>query len=65
MYTKYYLIYVIFVVVTQGPTSSFGKREMTDESEYSNVRATYIVYAGPCPRIQRCVALKLSNSVLQ
>ena len=49
------------VVVTQGPTASFGKRERTDGSEYTNGGATYIIYAGLCPRTKRCVALKLSK----
>ena len=49
------------VVVAQGPTTSFGKRERTDGSEYSNGGATYILYARLCPHAKRCVALKLSK----
>ena len=51
------------VVVTQGPTASFGKRERTDGSEYTNGGATHILYAGLCPRTKRCVALKLSKFI--
>ena len=51
------------VVVTQGPTTSFGKRERTDGSEYSNGGATCIIYAGLCPRTKRSVALKMSKFI--
>ena len=48
-------------VVTQGPTASFGKRERTDGSQYTNGRETHIIYAGVYPRTKRCVSLKLSK----
>ena len=61
MYTKY--SFLGNVVVTQGPTTSFGKRERTDGSEYSNGGATCSIYVGLCPSTKRCVALKLSKCI--
>ena len=47
--------------LAQEPTTSFGKSERTDGSEYTNGGATYILYAGLYPRTKRCVVLKLSK----